>query len=219
LPPLRSNKIGTPSRRRWRLLAQSLTPLVYGVEISCQRQGDHIMTDINSIMLFAQLSGFRILVLADRLGCESEFSRELHDRLIEGLEAAIDRLHAIMSLERQLTAGDDEYAAYHLAAEWEIFSRFTIELLDDIDIDHDTHEYRVNGGRWATALSVDETGVYVDYPAMASLTENELGSLAPIIRDIVWETGIGVRARRAVDGQTRFLHPNYAVHSDGSPAT
>ncbi|MBB3646689.1 hypothetical protein FHX14_002886 [Rhizobium sp. BK619] len=35
-------------------------------------------------------------------------------------------------------------------------------MLNELDIDHDTHEYRINGGRWSNALAADDTGIYVD---------------------------------------------------------
>ncbi|MGO7186235.1 hypothetical protein ACCS49_34465, partial [Rhizobium brockwellii] len=109
------------------------------------------MTSDHNLMLYTKLAGFRLVVLANRFGCDSGFSRELHDRLIEGLEAAIARIHVIMELERNLLVGDDEFIAYQLQGETEIFGRFTINLLDDLEIDDDTREYRINGGNWINA--------------------------------------------------------------------
>ncbi|MHC2569571.1 hypothetical protein ACVMH6_001899 [Rhizobium leguminosarum] len=96
------------------------------------------MTSNASLMLYTELTGFRLIVLANRLGCDGDVSQELHDRLIEGLDVAIDPLCTIMDLERKLLAGD-EFAAFQLEGEIEIFGRFTINLLDEIDIDYDTH--------------------------------------------------------------------------------
>ncbi|WP_246711345.1 hypothetical protein [Rhizobium ruizarguesonis] len=152
------------------------------------------MTSNASLMLYTELAGFRLIVLANRLGCDSDFFQELHDRLIEGLDAAIDRVRIIMDLERKLLAGD-EFAAFQLEGETEIFERFTINLLDEIDIDYDTHEYRLDGGPWMSALAVDDTGVDIDYPELVPLTDEELGSLAPVMRDIVRQTGIAIHAR------------------------
>lgn len=154
------------------------------------------MTSIHSLSLNAELAGFRLIVLANILRCDSAFCQRLHERLIEGLDAAIDRARIIMDLERQRLAGD-ELAAFQLDGEIEIFGRFTINLLDEIDIDYDTHEYRLDGGRWISAVAVDDTGVHVDYPELVALTNEELGSLAPLMRDIVRETGIAIHARRA----------------------
>ncbi|MGR9202171.1 hypothetical protein [Rhizobium leguminosarum] len=164
------------------------------------------MTSNASLMLYTELAAFRLIVLANRLGCRSEFPQELHDRLIEGLDAAIDRVRIIVDLERKVLAGD-ELAAFQLDGEIEIFGRFTINLLDQIDIDYDTHEYRLDGGRWISAVAVDDTGVHVDYPELVALTDEELGSLAPLRRDIVRETGIAIHARRLVGAEPGPLHP------------
>ncbi|ANL51110.1 hypothetical protein AMC87_PD00988 (plasmid) [Rhizobium phaseoli] len=156
------------------------------------------MTTDQNLMLYTKLAGFRLVVLANRFGCDSEFSRELHDRLAEGLEAAIERIRIIMALERSLLADNDEFAAYQLEGETEIFAGFTINLLDALEIDCDTHEYRINGGDWINALAADCSGVDIAYPKLVALTEEELSSLTPIIRDITLTTGISVIAARAV---------------------
>jgi len=44
----------------------------------------------NTLMLLAQLSGLRILVLANRLGCDTELARTVHDRLAAKLAEMID---------------------------------------------------------------------------------------------------------------------------------
>ncbi|EJC84153.1 hypothetical protein Rleg4DRAFT_5950 [Rhizobium leguminosarum bv. trifolii WSM2297] len=156
------------------------------------------MTTDQNLMLYTKLAGFRLVVLANRFGCDNDFSRRLHDRLVEGLDAAIDRIHVIMALERNLLAGDDEFAEYQLEGEIDIFLRFTINLLDDLDIDCDTHEFRVNGSDWMNALAADHSGVDIDYPKLVALAEDELGSLAPIVREIKTGTGIPVHAARVV---------------------
>ncbi|ANK95524.1 MULTISPECIES: hypothetical protein [Rhizobium] len=156
------------------------------------------MTTVQNLMLYTRLAGFRLVVLANRLGCDSDFSRELHDRLIDGLDAAIARVQAIAALERMLLAGDNEFAAYRLEGEVAMFGRFTINLVDDLEIDRDAHEFRVNGGDWTNALAADASGVDVNYPELIALTADELGSLAPIIGDIMRETGISINAVRAM---------------------
>lgn len=54
------------------------------------------MTSNASLMLYTELAGFRLIVLANRLGCDSDVCQELHDRLIHGLDAAIDQVRTIM---------------------------------------------------------------------------------------------------------------------------
>ncbi|MBY3382543.1 hypothetical protein [Rhizobium laguerreae] len=170
------------------------------------------MTSDDSLMLYAKLAGFRLAVLANRSCCDGDFSRELHDRLIDGLDAAIDQVRTVLAWERRLLDRSDECASDQLAGEGEIFGRITIDLLDELDIDYDTHEYRINGGRWTNALMVDDTGVHIDYPCLVLLDHQELGSLAPIVLAIRMETGLAIRAGRVEEGQIRLLHPNYAAH-------
>ncbi|MDV4158979.1 hypothetical protein [Rhizobium brockwellii] len=148
--------------------------------------------------MYTKLAGFRLVVLANRFGDDTDFSRELHDCLIEGLEAAIARILVIMELERNLLVGDDEFIACQLQGENEIFGHFTINLLDDLEIDDDTHEYRINGGNWINALMADDGGVKVKFPTLVRLTDDELGSLASIIQEITLETDIPVHAVRAI---------------------
>ncbi|NEK20302.1 hypothetical protein [Rhizobium leguminosarum] len=156
------------------------------------------MTTDQNLTLYAKLAGFRLVVLANRFGCDSGFSRELHDRLVEGLDAAIAWIQVIMALERRVFTGEDEFAEYQLQGENEIFGRLTINLLDDLEIDVGTHEYRIDGGSWINALTADDGGVEVRFPTLVGLTDEEFGSLASIIKDITLETGIPVHAVRAI---------------------
>ncbi|MBY5790661.1 hypothetical protein GFL91_13655 [Rhizobium leguminosarum bv. viciae] len=159
------------------------------------------MTTDQNLMLYAKLGGFRLVVLANRFGCDSGFSQDLHDRLIEGLDAAIARIQMMMALERSVLTGEDELAEYQLQGENEIFGRFTINLLDDLEIDFDTHEYRINGGGWINALASDDSGAGVQFPTLVGLTDEEFGSLVSIIMGITLETGIPVDAARVVYGR------------------
>lgn len=154
------------------------------------------MTFDQNLILYSKLAGFRLVVLANRFGCDTDFSRKLHDRLIEGLEAAIARIQMMMALERRVLTGKDEIAEYQLQGETEIFGRFTINLLDDLEIDFDTHEFRINGSEWINALTADDGGVDIAYPELVALPEKQLSSLAPIVKEITQETGILVDAAR-----------------------
>ncbi|ARQ13858.1 hypothetical protein NXC12_PE00262 (plasmid) [Rhizobium etli] len=156
------------------------------------------MTTDQNLMLYTKLAGFRLVVLANRFSCDSEFSRELHDRLVEGLEAAIARIQVIMELERSVFAGEDEFAAYRLEGETEIFRHFSINLLDTLKFDFDTFEYRINGSSWIIVMAADDDGVEADYPELVALSKEELGTLAPIMKNITQETGIPVHAVRAI---------------------
>ncbi|MBY5827266.1 hypothetical protein [Rhizobium leguminosarum] len=148
----------------------------------------------------AVLGGLRLIVLANRIVCEDEFLLELHDELAEGLAAAIARLRSIMALERQLANDTDEggLAAFQLHGEEECLARFRITLLDDLEIDFETHEYRVNGGEWHYVLSADCDGIEISYPSLVALTDDELGTLAPIVRSIRNEACIAISIARVV---------------------
>ena len=154
------------------------------------------------VQQLAVLAGFRLTVLANRIGCQNEFLLELHDGLAEGLACAIARVQSIMALERQLANEPDEegIAAFQLHGEEECFARFQITLLDDLEIDVDTNEYRVNGGEWHCALSADCDGVEINYPSLVALTDDELGTLAPIVASIRGEAGIGISIARVIYG-------------------
>ncbi len=148
----------------------------------------------------AVLAGLRLIVVANRIDCEDEFLLKLYDGLVDGLEAAIARVQSITALERQLTSEPDEegLAAFQLHGEEECLARFRITLLDDLEIDFNTHEYRVNGGEWHNALSADCDGIEVSYASLVALTDDELGTLAPIARSIRNEAGIAISIARVV---------------------
>ena len=158
------------------------------------------MSDFNFPMLYAKLAGFKLLVSANRIACEDKFSKTLHDRLLAGLDGAIQSTRHIMSLQRELAAGDDPEGTIscQLQGEEETLARRTIVLLDELEIDYDTNEYRVNAGEWRNALSADCDGIEIRYPTTVPLSDAELGLLAAIIRDIAWETGIAISVARVV---------------------
>ncbi|NLS07480.1 hypothetical protein HGP14_29840 [Rhizobium sp. P32RR-XVIII] len=148
----------------------------------------------------AVLAGFRLIVLANRIGCSDDFSRALHDRLADGLACAAARVRSIMTLQGELASEPDleGITAFQLEGEKDCFNRFRIALLDDLEIDFATHEYRINNGEWHYALSADCDGIEISYPSTIALTDAELRGLGPIIRDISHETGIWVSAARIV---------------------
>ncbi|EJT01419.1 hypothetical protein [Rhizobium sp. CCGE 510] len=158
------------------------------------------MSDFNFLMLYARLAGFKLLVSANRIACEHEFSKTLHDRLLAGLDGAIQSARHTMSLQRELMAVDDPEGTIscQLQGEEEILAGCTIVLLDELEIDYDTNEYRVNGGEWHCALSADCDGIEIRYPTTVPLSDTELGPLAAIIRDIAWETGVAISVGRVI---------------------
>ncbi|SMH26273.1 hypothetical protein [Mesorhizobium australicum] len=103
----------------------------------------------NTLMLIAQLSGLRITVLANRLGCDTEPARTVHDRLAAKLAEMIEAQRRILDADRALVVargtGDHEDAFYDLhhyqTAWYETWLIDTIALLDDYLVDDLTNEY------------------------------------------------------------------------------
>ena len=62
------------------------------------------MAHNNTLMLVAQLSGLRILVLANRLGCDTDLARVVHDRLAAKLAEIIGAQRKILAAGRALAA-------------------------------------------------------------------------------------------------------------------
>lgn len=88
------------------------------------------------------------------------------NRLLSGLDGAIRSTRHIMDLQRELVIGDDPEGTMscQLQGEEEILARRTIVLLDELEIDYDTNEYRLDGGEWYNAPSADYDGIEVQYP-------------------------------------------------------
>lgn len=139
----------------------------------------------NTLMLVAQLSGLRILVLANRLGCDTELARTVHERLAEKLAAMIDLQRKILAADRARVAArgtvDEEDALYDLhhyqTAWYETWLLETIALLDDYQVDDLTNEYfDFPTGRWHHRDG--------DVPITVPVPADRLCGLAKIIAEI-----------------------------------
>lgn len=139
----------------------------------------------NTLMLVAQLSGFRILVLANRLRCDTELARTVHDTLAAKLVKMIDAQRNILTADRARVATrgtkDEEDAFYDLhhyqTAYYETWLVEPIALLDDYLVDDLSREYfNFHTGEWHHRDS--EIPIAVPVPAA------RLCGLARIIADI-----------------------------------
>lgn len=92
--------------------------------------------------LYACLAGWRLIVLANRAGCEDDMARKLHDRLLFGVSYAMESARDMNTREREiLAATDDEdfciaqclYKGYA-----EILDNYRIDLMDRFEIDYET---------------------------------------------------------------------------------
>jgi hypothetical protein len=136
-------------------------------------------------MLVAQLSGLRILVLANRLGCDTELARTVHDRLAAKLAEMIEAQRNILAADRAHVAAcgtvDEEDAFYDLyhyqTAYYETWLAEQTALLDDYLVDDLTHEYfDFRTGEWSNREG--EVPIAVPVPA------DKLCGLAKIIAEI-----------------------------------
>lgn len=146
----------------------------------------------NTLMLVAQLAGLRINVLANRLGCDTDLARSIHDKLASILASMIEDQRKILAAERVLAdargTSDEEDAFFDLhhyrSAYFETWLMETVALLDDYLVDDLTHEYfNFRTGHWHHRDG--EVPIVVPVPA------DGLWGLADIIAEI--EDNCGVR--------------------------
>lgn len=139
----------------------------------------------NNLMLVAQLSGLRILVLANRLRCDTELARTVHDRLAAKLAGMIDAQRKILAAERARVAArgteheqDAFFDLHHYQTAWyETWLVEPIALLDDYLVDDLTKEYfEFRTGEWFQRDG--EVPITVPVPA------EKLCGLAKIIAEI-----------------------------------
>jgi len=136
-------------------------------------------------MLVAQLSGLRILVLANRLGCDTQLAHTVHDRLAEKLAEMIAAQRKILAAERARVAArgtEDEQDAFfdlhHYHTAWyETWLMEPIALLDEYQVDDLTNEYfDFRTGEWHQRDG--EVPIAVPVPA------DKLCGLAKIVTEI-----------------------------------
>lgn len=107
------------------------------------------MFDRNYTLLFAQLSGFRIVVLANRLGCDNDLAMRAHDALIKHLDTVIGLLREERETDITLARNDDPAKTADMDEDRYI-ARLKIEdflldephpLLDHVAIDYEGREW------------------------------------------------------------------------------
>ena len=145
----------------------------------------------NTLMLVAQLAGLRIHVLANRLGCDTDLARSIHDKLASVLASMIEDQRKILTAERVLAAArgtlDEEDAYFDLhhyrSAYFETWLMETVALLDDYLVDDLSHEYfDFRTGDWHHRDG--EVPIVVPVPA------DRLCGLADIIAEIEDSSGV-----------------------------
>ena len=157
----------------------------------------------NNLMLVAQLSGLRILVLANRLGCDTELARTVHDRLAAKLAEMIEGQRGILAADRAHVAArgtaDKEDIFYDLhyyqTAWYETWLIDAIALLDDYLVDDLTNEYfNFRTGEWHHRDG--EVPIAVPVPA------DKLCSLADIIAQVEDISGVRLSVENVYYSET-----------------
>ncbi len=151
------------------------------------------MSDFNYIELYAQFAGFRVLVLANRLACDDDFSHAAHDKLLAMLDQLIALAQRAVAAERKLALNPEGPEAADLGEEiWGIGQDLsygwgdpegTDLLRNDIRIDWATNEwYDARTGQWH----------FLDgYPLpRIEVGDDRLNGLGAILHQIRNETGI-----------------------------
>ena len=157
----------------------------------------------NNLMLVAQLSGLRVHVLANRLGCDSDLARTVHDRLAAKLAEMIEAQRKIVAADRARVAArgtvDEEDAFYdlhHYQTTWyETWLIEAIELLDDYLVDDLTSEYF----DFRTGCWYHRDG---DVPIAVPVPAEKLCGLAGIIAEIEDISGARFSVENVYYGET-----------------
>ncbi|NTA83904.1 hypothetical protein G6L13_25820 [Agrobacterium tumefaciens] len=154
------------------------------------------MTYGQAFMLMVKLSGFKLLVRANRLGCDTDLARDAHDILIAHLDEFREDLDRVIALWYELLAERDpdkaDDAAYELRDQRIRVEHFWL---------HNHHPYIVGGWR----RHADDAGNYriadeCDYELFGArhwvrrLVDNELCGLRPILDQLAEETGLNIPA-------------------------
>lgn len=146
---------------------------------------------MSNMMLFTELSGFRVLVLANRLGCDNDIARNVHERLAAKLAEMIEGQRKILEGKRAriLARGssEEEDAAldldYYRSTYYEKWLIEPVALLNDHMVDHSTNEYfDFRAGRWYFCDGV--------LPIVEPVRADKLCGLAEIIARIEDVSGV-----------------------------
>ena len=153
------------------------------------------MTWDQALMLMVKLAGFKLIVRANRLGCDTDLARDAHDMLIGHLDEFREDLDRVLALWNELLAERDadvaEDVAYQLRDMRIRVEHFWL---------HNHHPYIAGGWRHA-----DDAGGYriadeCDYELFASrhwvrpLADDELCGLRTILDQLAGETGLIIPA-------------------------
>lgn len=155
------------------------------------------MAEYDYLASFTRFCGFKVLVRANRLGCDNDLARLAHDRLLAKLNELVELMRNGMAAERgtMLPEGSARFQEacedlYWIEAEFDRWlSPEPYALLDRLIIDTATKEiYDEQLQRWRF---LDDDG-----PWLHDVSDAELCGLRRIIDQIAAETGVRFSACR-----------------------
>ena len=146
------------------------------------------MSKLTIIGLYAKLCGFKVLVRANRFGCDTRFAQVVHDRLLAALELHIDTCQRALQAQRALRVERDPVICEDLHqtiedvwADCDGRGFYPWHLLDCIDPEMDWGGYRdPSAGMWVPR----------PIPERFTVDDKHLCGLGEIIGRIAAETGI-----------------------------
>lgn len=147
----------------------------------------------DTLMLITHLSGLRINVLANRLGCDNGLARNVHDKLARVLGDMIEAQRKILAAEHAVVRArgtadeqDAHYDLYHYRAAFiETWIEERIALLDEHLVDDFTREfYDFREKRWYFCEGV--------LPIVVPVVADKLSGLKEIISEIEDLSGVSL---------------------------
>lgn len=151
------------------------------------------MSDIDFLNLAATFSGFRIMVLANRLGCTNDLARNAHDRLARALAKLNEDMRKGLAAERDLLLNTDPNRCDDLGETlWCCERNFDELRCDPEGIDLLENSIHVDWGtrEWYDPRTKAWVAFFDALPPVLDAAGEELCGLDKIIMQIREETGI-----------------------------
>ena len=153
------------------------------------------MTWDQALMLMVKLSGFKLLVRANRLACDTDLARDAHDILIGHIEEFREDLERVTALWRELWRKQDspeaDYVAYELRDMRSRVEHFWL---------HNHHPYILGGWRRADDAVGYRIADECDYELFGAsnwvreLADDELCGLRPTLDQLAEDIGLDIPA-------------------------
>lgn len=150
------------------------------------------MSDFAPVLYYATLAGFRVMTIANRIGCDNRIARLAHDNLIHHLDMRIAEARRFIALENVSDTSADEWVVeeadaemhgIHLRALEDDYNDIDLLERSDIEIDRASREWCFRGlSEWRSLEDAP--------PAQEIVGDDLLCGLSTILSSIREETGL-----------------------------